>query len=249
MKGKQVLLSERLQALVDMVTPGSRVVDVGCDHGFVAIALVQQEISPHVLAMDVRKGPLAAAKEHIADWKLEEYIETRLSDGFLSYDRGEADTAIIAGMGGKLMMRILQESRDKVEGLSELILQPQSELAAFRHYLSVEGYCILDENILLEDDKYYFLFRVTPPQTTCSYSDETDEQMDPEMAELYEKYGRLLLERKHPVLRQYLLRELGLMEEIRESLLDNPTQRARNRFIEVEKDIELIHRALGFYEL
>ena len=66
---KQVQLSGRLQALVDMVTPGNRVVDVGCDHGFVAIALVQQEISPHVLAMDVRKWQLQKSILRIGNWK------------------------------------------------------------------------------------------------------------------------------------------------------------------------------------
>ena len=58
-------MSERLQMLAEMVTPGYRVADIGCDHGFLSIYLVQKGISPHVLAMDVRKGPLAAATEHV----------------------------------------------------------------------------------------------------------------------------------------------------------------------------------------
>ena len=75
----EVVLSKRLQALACMVTPGRRVVDVGCDHGFVSIYLVQRGISPRVLAMDVRMGPLSRAKEHIAEAGLGGYIETRLS--------------------------------------------------------------------------------------------------------------------------------------------------------------------------
>ena len=76
-----VVLSKRLQALADMVTPGNKVADVGCDHGFVSIYLVQKGTAPYVYAMDVREGPLQRAKEHIADYCMEEYIETRLSDG------------------------------------------------------------------------------------------------------------------------------------------------------------------------
>ena len=71
-----VLLSERLRAVASMVTPGSRVCDVGCDHGFVSIWLVEQNVSPRVLAMDVRVGPLGAAGRHVAQRGLESLIET-----------------------------------------------------------------------------------------------------------------------------------------------------------------------------
>ena len=78
---KLVTLSERLQAVVSMVTVGNRVCDVGCDHGFVSVYLIMQNISPRVLAMDVRRGPLSAAGEHIAEYGLGNLIEARLSDG------------------------------------------------------------------------------------------------------------------------------------------------------------------------
>ena len=100
-----VQISERLKALCNMVTPGKRVVDVGCDHGFVSIYLVQQEICPGALAMDVRSGPLSRAQEHIAEYELAEYIETRLSDGLVEYQIGEAQSLICAGMGGDLWKR------------------------------------------------------------------------------------------------------------------------------------------------
>ncbi|HBA47385.1 MAG TPA: SAM-dependent methyltransferase, partial [Lachnospiraceae bacterium] len=101
------ILSERLQMLADMVTPGNRLVDVGCDHGYLSISLVGAGICPGAIAMDVREGPLAAAKVHIAETGLEDYIEVRLSDGLAECWPGEADTLVCAGMGGRLMERIL----------------------------------------------------------------------------------------------------------------------------------------------
>ena len=145
-----VLLSERLRAVASMVTPGSRVCDVGCDHGFVSIWLVEQNVSPRVLAMDVRVGPLGAAGRHVAQRGLEPLIETRLSDGLHNYEIGEADSLICAGMGGRLMMRILGEEKAKTDSFTELILQPQSEIMQFRTWLREQGLRITDEKMVEE---------------------------------------------------------------------------------------------------
>lgn len=161
--GCEVILSARMRALTEMVTPGSRVCDVGCDHGFVSVYLVQQGISPWVLAMDVRQGPLSRAQEHIRQQGLEAYIETRLSDGLTAMEAGEADTLICAGMGGRLMQRILTEGREKAQAMRELILQPQSELPAFRAFLRREGYVTVAENMIYEEGKYYPMMKVAPP--------------------------------------------------------------------------------------
>ena len=133
-----------------MVTPGSRVCDVGCDHGFVSIYLIEQKVSPYVLAMDVREGPLGAARRHVAERELDAFIETRLSDGLHNYKAGEADSLVCAGMGGRMMMRILGEDREKTDSFRELILQPQSELEQFRIWLREHGYGITDEKMVEE---------------------------------------------------------------------------------------------------
>lgn len=159
--GRELALSARMQALVRMVSAGNRVCDVGCDHGFVSIYLVQRGISPRVLAMDVRQGPLSRAQEHIRQQGLEAYIETRLSDGVSALEAGEADTVICAGMGGRLMQRILEEGREKLEAVGELILQPQSDIPAFRAYLRQAGYVLLAEDMVYEDGKYYPMMKVT----------------------------------------------------------------------------------------
>lgn len=241
MAGREVVLSERLSSLARQVSPGKCVVDVGCDHGFLSIYLVQQGISPRVLAMDVRKGPLSGAQEHIAEYGMGDYIETRLSDGLLEYRIGEAQSLVCAGMGGKLMMKILKESEEKAKSLEELILQPQSELPAFRRFLKAEGYLTLDENILCEEGKYYFLFKV------CYAPGKESAEEEPQ-AVLYEKYGRLLLQRRHPVLKEYLESMRASAEKIAAGLKDGEGDRARNRLAEIRQELRDLDAALALFE-
>lgn len=100
-------LSLRLSAIAGLVTRGNRLVDVGCDHGYLPVSLYLDGKIPGAIAMDVRKGPLSRAQEHISQYGLDAYIETRLSDGLEALKPGEGDTLVIAGMGGPLMERIL----------------------------------------------------------------------------------------------------------------------------------------------
>jgi tRNA (adenine22-N1)-methyltransferase len=249
-RGKNVQLSRRLQALADMVTPGNVVADVGCDHGFLSIYLVQQGISPRVIAGDVRKGPLSAAGKHIAESGLESYIETRLSDGLAEYHVGEAQTLVCAGMGGKLMQRILMQSREVAMSFRELILQPQSELMQFRIFLREKGFTVCDENILCEDGKYYFMFRVMPRRESTDRNGSG--RPDADMGRLGDKYGAMLLERRHPVLREYLEKCLGNCKNIEESLLTHRDDNGGNERIErslVENSLEIqdLEAALALY--
>lgn len=245
----QVVLSQRLRALADMVTPGKTVVDVGCDHGFVSIYLVQQGISPRVLAMDVRTGPLSRAQEHIAEYGLGDYIDTRLSDGLKEMKIGETQSLVCAGMGGRLMTRILTDSRDKARALEELILQPQSELKEFRRFLENEGYELLDENILCEEGKYYFLMKVRyrSEEKTESGTERGALMQEEGYSELYERYGRLLLSRKHPVLKQYLEDSLRNLQQIAEGLEKNSNERAGKRLLELQEEMQYLEQALARY--
>lgn len=137
------------------------VADIGCDHGYVSIYLVESGIASRAIAMDVRKGPLSGALNNIHDFGFSDHIKTRLSDGLKALEPGEADAIIIAGMGGKLMMRILEEGDPVALGVHFGVLQPQSDLGEFRKYLRDKGYVILDEKIVFDDGKYYFPMKVS----------------------------------------------------------------------------------------
>ena len=109
-------LSKRLSAVAEFVTPGGCLVDVGTDHGYVPIALLEQQKISSAIAMDVNRGPLERAREHIAQYNMGDYIETRLSDGLHALRAGEGDSLLIAGMGGGLTVRILSEGEPLLSG-------------------------------------------------------------------------------------------------------------------------------------
>ncbi len=254
MKDKDIVLSGRLAMLAGMVTVGNRVADVGCDHGFLPIYLVQSGISPGAIAMDVRVGPLSAAERHIEDRGLGKYIETRLSDGFRSLEPGEVDTAICAGMGGNLMERIIRESEDKVRGLNELILQPQSEIGAFRRFLRTGGYAVTSEEMASENGKYYFAMRVQPTLKMIEDMDElkkefgVDNAPSPErLIRLCDMFGRDLLKRRHPLLRQYLEKRNEMLNNIKRNLEQGETGRSRSRLAQIEGELEDVRLALKLF--
>lgn len=148
-----------MKAVAAMVTSNGILADVGTDHGYVPIALVQRQKIPGAIAMDINKGPLARAKENIAAAHLEDYIQIRLSDGVEELEPGEADSILIAGMGGELIIHILSEGEKVCKKASELILQPQSDIRKVREYLREHQYKIVDEDMVCEDGKYYPMMR------------------------------------------------------------------------------------------
>lgn len=242
-----ITLSKRLRTVAGMVTKGSRVCDVGCDHGFVPVYLVQQGISPRVLAMDLREGPLRAAREHVAAFGMEGKISTRLSDGLHNYKPNEADTLICAGMGGGLMQRILGAEREKTDSFRELILQPQSEIEQFRRFLRVNAYEILAEEILEEDGKFYQVIKAaghgategqadTEAEDAVSIPQASDDRAKDELCKLEDRYGPILLRKRTPVFLSFLEREAAVYEEILVNLRKRGlTEEKRSaRYAEVE---------------
>ena len=248
---RQIHLSKRLKMLADMVSEGNRVADVGCDHGYLPIFLMQQGRIPGALAMDVRKGPLKAAREHIASGRLEDYIECRLSDGLKAYIAGEADTIICAGMGGRLMVRILTEGMDKAKAAGELILQPQSEIGEFRKFLRENDFFVVQEEAVQEDGKYYFAMRAVPPKAAVGTKvpeAESQKPENPEEQEVYDTYGKLLLESRNLVLQEYLQKRLEVLDDLKKTTRESNTEKARERYQEISRELFIAEQALAFYE-
>lgn len=229
-------LSKRLQAVADLVTPGMRLADVGTDHAYIPIYLTQNGLVPSAIAMDINKGPLERADTHILEHGLDGKIVTRLSDGLVNLKMEEADTMIAAGMGGGLVIHILNEDPAKTRSLKELVLQPQSELAKVRRYLEEHRFRIVAEDMVEEDGKYYPMMKLVHGEE-APYSQE----------ELY--YGRLLLKKKNPVLYQFLQREHSLKKGIADRLGNQTGKGAESRQKELQDELERIEHAIASYEM
>lgn len=150
-------LSKRLQMIASLIRPGSWVADVGTDHGYLPIYLVERGIAVRAIAMDIRKGPLARAEEHICQAGLKGRIETRLGNGLEQLNPGEADTVIIAGMGGPLILEILDRGKEVIPSVSRFVLSPQSDWRGFRVGLREQGFTILEERMVCEEGKFYLI--------------------------------------------------------------------------------------------
>lgn len=193
-----IKLSKRLKMLADMVSENAVLADIGTDHGYIPIYLLQTGKIRRAYAMDIGEGPLLRAKEHIKAFGLEDYITLRLSDGVLALQPGEADAILAAGMGGGVILHILEEGEAAIASAEELILQPQSEIRKVREYLYKKGYVIDRENMVFEDGKYYPMMHIDmrAKRKKTAYS-EMEWQI------IY-RYGELLLQDGNAVWRQYL---------------------------------------------
>lgn len=173
-------LSPRLEGIVELVPEGSRVADIGCDHGYISIALVQRNLAVHSIASDIKSGPLEQAVKNIAKAELTDKIETRLAPGITAIKSGEADVIVIAGMGQRTIAEILTENMDIAKEAKYLILQPQSELADMRRFLLGNGFKLIKNKLMIEGDKYYIAM-------VASATEDTYPGMDVNIAETFRK--------------------------------------------------------------
>lgn len=194
-------LSKRLQHVADMVSSGGVVADIGCDHGFTSVYLVKHQKVKSAIAMDINKGPLERAKEHVKLSGFEGQIDIRLSDGLEKLSIGEADTILISGMGGALIQNILFRHREIVIHSKELVLSPQSEIFLVRKALHELGFQIQKEEMVFEQGKFYVIMRGVPGREI--YETEVEYQ-----------YGKYLIEKKDPVFLEYLMMRKRQVEKV-----------------------------------
>ena len=220
-------LSKRLDAVVKLAGKCSCVADVGTDHGYIPIYMVQNQLAQSAIAMDVNKGPLERADSNIRAYRMKEKIQTRLSDGVAALREKEADTVIIAGMGGLLTIRILEAGEKVLKSVKTLVLQPQSEIGLVRKYLAEHGYQITAEDMVLDEGKYYPMMRA---------EHGTKEKWN---AQEYE-FGKYLIQDKNPVLMEFLKKEEKLCQEILSSIKGKQGEHIERRRTEVEERQRLI---------
>ena len=188
---ENIKLNERLLTAVQFVREGSRLADVGTDHGYLPISLILEGRIPFAIAADINRGPLDKADENIHKYALDGKIKTVLCDGLRSIDKDEVDDVAIFGMGGELIVKILDEAPWLKDPAKRLILQPMTHPEKLRKYLADNGYRIIGEALSFDRGKIY--------QTICAEYDGIIRKFD-DITLLYGEYilkngGELLSEK------------------------------------------------------
>lgn len=149
-------LSKRLQTVASFVPTGAIVADIGSDHAYLPCYLVINGIAKGAIAGEVVKGPFESAERQVRTEGLTDQIKVRLADGLAAvHAEDNVDTVTIAGMGGPLIVSILEKHPESLEKVTRLILQPNIHAKVIREWAMKHGWAIYDEEILEEDDKIY----------------------------------------------------------------------------------------------
>lgn len=148
-------LKGRLKLIADKVPSCGIVADIGTDHAYLPIYLIQQGRCQKAIASDVRMGPVRVADRNISKYKLCDKVETRMGSGLETLEKNEADAVIIAGMGGTLVAELLENSAEKIQSEAVLVLQPMNDLDIVRKWLYEHKFDIFDEELSAEGNKIY----------------------------------------------------------------------------------------------
>lgn len=157
---KSPALDPRLKKCADFVRPGRRVADVGTDHGYIPIALLLSGRTPFTVASDINAGPLESARRNAARYGVSDRMRFVLSDGLHGVDAAEADDIVIAGMGGELILRIIEEAPWLASPEKHLVLQPMTTAAQLRTGLLERGFAIEREEAVYDEKKIYSVLSV-----------------------------------------------------------------------------------------
>ncbi len=150
-----IRLDDRLTAAADFVRSGVRIADIGSDHAYLPIYLVQIGRCHSAVATDIRKGPLRAAEEHVAKFKLDGWISLFQADGLHGIERFTPDDILLCGMGGELIAEILKRSSYIRCAEIHLIMQPMTMQSYLRKWLAAEGFRIHKEKLAAANGKIY----------------------------------------------------------------------------------------------
>ena len=179
-------LSPRLQIVYDMVPPCGVVADVGCDHGYLTISLLENGVADSAIAMDINAGPLKKAEENIRIAGFSSKVSLRISNGLQKLEENEADVICICGMGGTLIGKIIVAEERVAKSASTLIIEPQSDYFSLRKTLMEMGFVIIDEDLTCEENKIY-------PIIKLYYEPDESERVSLNEAQL--EYGPVIIKK------------------------------------------------------
>lgn len=158
------MITPRLKCIIEH-TKGTRIADIGTDHAYIPIYLIENKKADYVIAGDICKGPVEIAKVNVEKHNLSDKIDVRLGGGLSVLSEGDADTIIIAGMGGQLISEIIDNDL-KISRSCSLVLQPMNAQYELRKYLINNNFKIINEDIAVEGFKVYNIMNVSNGKQT-----------------------------------------------------------------------------------
>jgi len=217
-------LGNRLKMIASKIEIGSTVADIGSDHAHLPIYLVQEGISPKVIATEILLGPYKRAQTNIQKSAYQNLIHLRLGSGFKPIEPGEADVAVIAGMGALTIISIIDEARNVSDSFKKLILQPMRDQAKLREYLFKIGYQIIDEDVAIESNKYYEI--IVTKGAGLIHFDEIDILVGP-----------VLRRKKTPIIKEYINYRINKLQKVIEALEKANSRAGRIALLERKKEV------------
>lgn len=195
----------RLNSIIELIDSCEKLADIGTDHGYIPVEVIKRKLAKKSIASDVNKGPLEKAIENIKKNNLQNYIEARLGSGLSVLEKeDEVDQVVIAGMGGHLIIELLNESKEIAQN-TRLILQPMQAVDELRKFLYENGYDIKIEKIVEEGKKLYEII-------VCEF---TGEKIFLENYEVTEK----MIRQNPDIIKKFLDNKINLYNHIQKGIL------------------------------
>lgn len=216
------MLSARLKMVADYVNICNVAADIGTDHGYIPIWLVKNNICKRAIAADISKGSCNKAQNNINISRLEDKISVRCGSGLEVIDSSEdnVDCIIISGMGGLMTVSVLKSSAEAVNNASQLVLQPQRDINAVRKYVTDNGFKIIDESILKDNNKFYIAINCVKGR-----SEKYNE------AELY--FGKYIAKNNTDIFKEYIDIEINKIYNALLSIKENLSDDNKKRYDEL----------------
>ncbi|MDO4744358.1 MAG: class I SAM-dependent methyltransferase [Clostridia bacterium] len=192
---QRLRLNPRLLKIAELVSNCESLADIGTDHGYIPIYALLKGTAKSAIASDINKGPIKRAKKNVLAFGLADKISLRVGPGLTTVEAGEAETIVIAGMGGILISDILEESKKTVSLAKQLILQPMTAEKELREYLCTNNFTIEEEILVAEEEKIYNIICVSPGGRTEYSSKELvlGRGLENTSPMLFEEYKRRIL--------------------------------------------------------
>lgn len=248
-------LSNRLQVILDLIPEDSILADIGSDHGLLPVAALQSGKVKAAIAGEVNQGPLDAAARQVAEAGLKDKIAVRLGDGLAVVEPGEVSVVTIAGMGGSLISSILENGIDRLQGVKQLILQPNVGEEFVRSWLLQHNWVITYETIIEEDKKIYEIISAVPEQGQIEITNEQlyqtrkitsqSEKVITLNKDLLLRMGPYLIEDPNEVFFKKWFSEIAKLERIKRSVASSKLESAAVKSQELSKEIEQIQEVLS----